>query len=216
MNDAILAAIPPGNHIGALSLAQLAAAVAGDAPTPGGGAVAAGVASLAAALVGMAGRYAARPAEQPVANAELVARADQLRIECLRLADDDARAYGRYVEAAALPRQPDPAGRTAAIHAALGAAADVPLQLGRLAAQIADFGEELTRSGNPNLRSDACTAALLADAVAASAAIFVSVNIRERRDDPRLLEARNHAAAAASAARRASALLDNTEERTTP
>jgi hypothetical protein len=49
--------------------------------------------------------------------------------------------------------------RTRAV--ALDAAADVPAELGGLAADVAAIGEKLAVAGNPNLRSDACAASLL-------------------------------------------------------
>jgi formiminotetrahydrofolate cyclodeaminase len=97
---------------------------------------------------------------------------------------------------------------------ALDAAADVPYALGRLAAEIAAAGEQLAASGNSHLRSDACTAALLASAVAASTAILVSENLRGRPDDPRAAEARRHATDAAAAAQRAVAPYCGLQDRT--
>jgi methenyltetrahydrofolate cyclohydrolase len=175
-------------------------AVADEAPTPGGGAVAGTVTALAAALAGMAGKYALRHAADSAKFAELVARAEALRAQATTLADDDAAAYGRYVEASRLPKEPDPEARHEAIRAALDAAADVPAALATVAAQVAEVGAELAASGNPRLRSDACTAALLAAATAGSAALLVRENLRARPDDPRSARAERCAARAASLA----------------
>jgi formiminotetrahydrofolate cyclodeaminase len=175
-------------------------AVAGEAPTPGGGAVAGTVTALAAALAGMAGRYALRHAADSAELAGLVARAEALRSQATTLADEDAAAYGRCVEAYRLPKEPDPEARREAIRAALDAAADVPAALASVAAQVAEVGAELAASGNPRLRSDACTAALLAAATAGSAALLVRENLRARPDDPRSVTAERRASRAASLA----------------
>ena len=88
-------------------------------------------------------------------------------------------------------------------HTSHDAAADVPADLGDLALDVAAIGEKLAVAGNPNLRSDACAASLLASAVASSAAILVEENLRGRAGDTRIMTARAHAAAAAACARRA-------------
>ena len=184
-------------------LGELLDAVASEEPVPGGGAVAGIGAALAAGLAAMAARYALRHDPDSALFKDLTSRADALRARAVALADADADAYGRYVAATQLPRDPDPGQRRAAIRAALDAAANVPADLGHLAADVAVLGEKLAVSGNPNLRSDACAASLLAAAVAGSAAILVEENLRGRPGDTRITMAREHAAAAAARARRA-------------
>jgi formiminotetrahydrofolate cyclodeaminase len=188
--------------IEAATVQELAGAVASDEPTPGGGAVAAVVAALAAALAAMAGRYSVQHATDPEPFRQIVERADAIRLRATVLADDDAIAYRRYVEASQLPRDPNPLLRARAVRAALGAAASVPLELARLAAEIATAGEELAASGNPNLRSDACAATLLAAAVGTSAAILVGENLKAELADPRVTDARRYSDKAAHAAER--------------
>jgi formiminotetrahydrofolate cyclodeaminase len=195
--------------LASVTLSQLIDDVARPEPTPGGGAVAAIVASLAGALAAMAGHYAVRRAPDVGELRDLVERASRLRSLTSALADEDAAAYARYVEALTLPRDPDPEVRARAVHVAADAAADVPLQIARAAREIAELGERLAVSGAPALRSDACTATLLASAVAASAAILVGENLRKRPEDPRVTEAGRCAAQAAMAARNVVAPFDH-------
>lgn len=185
-----------------MSVRELVDAVASDEPTPGGGAVSGTVAALAAGLAAMAGRYALRSEPSPGPFRELVDRAERAASRAASLADDDIAAYGQYVEASRLEREPDPEPRRQAVRAALDAAASVPLELAALAAELAGIGEHLAVSGRPQLRSDACTATLLASAVATSAAILVGENLRARPDDPRVSQAGRYATEAAAAARR--------------
>lgn len=189
--------------ISARHVGEFIDAVASEEPVPGGGAVSGVAAALAAGLGAMAARYALRHDPDSALFTDLTDRADAFRARALALADADADAYGRYVAATRLPRDPAPGQRRAAIRAALDAAANVPADLGRLAAEVAVIGEKLAVSGNPNLRSDACAASLLASAVAGSAAILVEENLRGRPGDARITTAREHAAAAAACARRA-------------
>jgi formiminotetrahydrofolate cyclodeaminase len=198
-----------------LSLAAITEAVDSDAPVPGGGAVAACTGALASALAGMAARFSARSAAPPGQFSALADQAAALRSRCLRLADDDARAYAGYVAAARMPREPDPQPRQQALRAALDHAAAVPLELAATAAELARLAGELTRSGSRRLRSDAATAALLAAAVAGSAAIFVAENVRGGPGDPRISQAHAAAAEAAAIAQHCAALASETPERRT-
>ncbi len=201
--------------LSALSLAAITEAVDSDAPVPGGGAVAACTGALASALAGMTARFSARSAAQPGQFSALADQATALRSRCLRLADDDARAYAGYVAAARMPREPDPQPRQQALRAALDHAAAVPLELAATAAELARLAGELTRSGSRRLRSDAATAALLAAAVAGSAAIFVAENVRGGPGDPRISQAHAAAAEAAAIAQHCAALASETPERRT-
>ncbi|MCI2422131.1 cyclodeaminase/cyclohydrolase family protein [Saccharopolyspora sp. K220] len=192
----------------------IAEAVASDAPTPGGGAVAGLAAALAAGLAAMVARYSA--AGGPFDPTAAAARADDLRRAAQRLADDDAHAYQRYLDAAALPKQPDTAGRRTAINAALDTAADVPLALAEIAAEIAGLGEQLAEAGNLRLHSDALIAAQLGGAVATSAAALVAENLRSRPDDSRTARGAELAATARAAAARVAGLPEITSPESTP
>jgi formiminotetrahydrofolate cyclodeaminase len=197
-----------------LPLAAIAEAVDSDAPVPGGGAVAACTGALASALAGMAARFSARSAAQPGQFSALADQAAALRSRCLQLADDDAKAYAAYVAAARMPREPDPQPRQQALRAARDEAAAVPLELSATAAEIARLAGELTLSGSERMQSDSATAALLAAAVASSAAIFVAENLRDNPADPRVGQARAAAGAATAIARQSTAgLTDQTPER---
>jgi methenyltetrahydrofolate cyclohydrolase len=201
--------------VASLPVGEFVDAVASDAPVPGGGGVSATVVALAAGLAAMAGRFACQNTSDPTFGA-LVERADALRTRALLLADDDAAAYGSYVEASRLPREPGPAIRVRAMHDALDASANVPYQLATLAAEVADIGEQLAVSGNPNLRSDACTATLLASAAAGSAAVLVSENLRKHPGDPRVVDSASSAAAARAAAERVLATFASSRKEGSP
>jgi methenyltetrahydrofolate cyclohydrolase len=80
----------------------------------------------------------------------------------------------------------------------MSAAAAAPMELPS-AAGLARLAGELALSGSER-RSDAATAALLAAAVASSAAIFVADDLRGSPADPRVGQARAAASAAAAIA----------------
>ena len=174
--------------------------VAARSPAPGGGGAAALTGALAAGLAAMAARFSA--AQLPDA-ADLAARADQLRHRAAELVDEDAQAYRRVLDALALPR--DAAGR-AQVREALQVAATKPQEMTQIAAQVAELAARLAVAGNPNLRGDSVTAALLAEASARSAAALVDINVTLGDLDREVsLRAARGVAAAHAAAQRATA-----------
>ena len=121
--------------------------------------------SLAAALSGMA----ARLSTGLLADAEgLLERAEALKERAAPLAQADAAAYGRVIEAR---REGDN------VKAALSAAADVPMEVAEIGAEAAEVAARLAEDGNPNLRGDALTAVMLAEAGTRAAVALVEINL---------------------------------------
>ena len=166
---------------------DLCATVAAETSAPGGGSVAAVVTGLAASLAAMAARFST---EQWEDAAGAVAQAEALRARALPLADDDAAAYESYLSALHLPKELEPRARDAAIGEALSRAADVPLAIAETALDVASLAAELSERGNPNLRGDAATAVLLAEAAARATANLVEINLATREGDERVERAR--------------------------
>jgi formiminotetrahydrofolate cyclodeaminase len=147
-----------------LRVAALLDAVAAREPAPGGGAVAALAAALAAGLVSMANRFSGTGAE----------RTEELRAAAAVLADADAAAYNDYLGAARAARV---SGDQAAARAALAAATDVPLAVLAVAAEVAQLGAAVAADGNQRLRGDATAAVLMASGAAEIAAVLVRENV---------------------------------------
>jgi formiminotetrahydrofolate cyclodeaminase len=156
--------------------------VASREPAPGGGASAAVAVALAAALTAMAARFSA----DHLADAETIAdRAEELRNRVMPLAQADAAAYGRVLDAYRTPR--DDEKRRRRIREALSEAADVPLSIAEVGVEVAGNAARLVEEGNPNLRGDAVTAAALAKAGVRAAATLVEINVSAGgADDDRL------------------------------
>lgn len=171
--------------------------VASREPAPGGGASAAVTVALAAALTAMAARLST---DHLAAAAGLAARADGLRGEVVLLARADAEAYGRVLDAQQAPRDVGEEGRRRRIREALTEAADVPLSIAGIGAEVASIAARLAEEGNPNLRGDAVTAAVLAGAGARASAALVEINVQAgAADDGRLSRAAELRATAAAA-----------------
>jgi formiminotetrahydrofolate cyclodeaminase len=176
--------------------------VAARTPAPGGGGTAAMAGAMAAGLVAMAARFSA--AQLPDAE-ELAGRADELRRRAAGLVDEDAVAYGRVLDAYALPRD-ETGQREQRVREALQRAAAVPEEMTEIAAQVAAMGSRLASEGNPNLRGDSVTAALLAEASARCAAALVDINVALGKLSSDLpVRAMRNLAAAQAAARQATA-----------
>ena len=166
--------------------------LAARTPAPGGGGAAAVTGAIAAGLVAMAARFSAT--RLPGAG-ELADEADGLRRRLAQLADMDARAYTAVLEAFRLPAED--AQREARRREALRGAALVPLEIAGIGARVAAMAAQVAEAGNPNLRGDAVTGAVLAAASARSAACLVDINVGLGGLDPGL--SRRAAQAAADA-----------------
>jgi formiminotetrahydrofolate cyclodeaminase len=156
-------------------------AVPARTPAPGGGAVAAVAASLAAGLTAMAARFAPDDWER---RAEVVGRAEELRTRVEPLADADAEAYGAFMT----ERTAENVERIVAI----------PFELAEIAAEVAELAALVATEGNPNVSGDAAAGADLAAAAASIGARLVRINARP--DDGRVEGARSLAERAARAA----------------
>jgi formiminotetrahydrofolate cyclodeaminase len=169
--------------------------VAARTPAPGGGVAAAVTGAMAAGLVAMAARFSAT--RLPGAG-ELADQADELRRRLDQLADMDARAYAAVLDAG---RQPgDDGQRRERMREALLGAAHVPLEIAGIGVEVAVMAARLAEAGNPNLRGDAVTGAVLAAASARSAACLVDINVRLGGLEPELSRRAAQAVADASAA----------------
>jgi formiminotetrahydrofolate cyclodeaminase len=169
--------------------------VARRQPAPGGGAVAAIAMSLAAGLVAMVARYS-----RDLDDADrLVETADRLREDVATLADDDAHAYGRVIEAYAAARD-NPGNQPDRISDALRGAAQVPLTVAEAGADICEVAARLAVEGKPDVRGDAMTALLLAEAATRTSAHLVTVNVEAAGDGEDLVERAVRSVAAAHAA----------------
>jgi methenyltetrahydrofolate cyclohydrolase len=110
-------------------------------------------------------------------GSETAERARELRARALELAQVELHAYEPVLEALRLPRdEPERAGR---VRAAQDAASEPPLEVARIAAELAELASELARTGNQNLAGDAIAGALLAEASAQAAARLVAINLNE-------------------------------------
>lgn len=155
--------------------------LASGAPAPGGGAVAAMHAAMAAGLVSMVCELTVgRPkyAEHEQTMRAVLAEASERRQEAIRLAEEDAEAFTGVTDAYRRPKGTDEekAARTEAIQEALARAAEVPLRTAALAGEILALAGRIRAGANVNVLSDVAVAAVSARAAMQAAAVNVAVN----------------------------------------
>jgi formiminotetrahydrofolate cyclodeaminase len=163
--------------------AALVERLASTDPAPGAGPSLAWTCAMSAALVEMVSAIALRKdPPDPSATAARRDRAAALRAHALELADQDVAAYS---EVLAVLRRRDEPGHGARLHAALSDAADPPLGIVEIAAEVTALAADAASEARGAVRGEAITAAVLAEAVVRAGFPLVDLNLAGARDDPR-------------------------------
>jgi len=156
-------------------------------PAPGGGSVSACVGALGAALVAMVcnltqGREKFADVETEIVA--LVGQADDARARLEQLLQDDTTAYNGVIAAFKMPKDTDEekAARKAAVQAGLVVAADVPLEICRVAVDVCRLAKVAAELGNPQAVTDAGIGAILGEAAVVGAALNVRINLGSIED----------------------------------
>jgi formiminotetrahydrofolate cyclodeaminase len=168
-----------------LTAAQVLDELAGPV-APGGGSALAFTVAMAAAVVRMAAHVSAGSWDEA---GGVAAQADALRARVAPLAQLDADVFDQALAvrdgAAALP----PEKRDWEIGKAFAAAAEPPLEIARVAADVAELAAAVAVSGEARVRPDAIAAATLAAAAARAAVTIVEANLTAVQGDARIDEA---------------------------
>ena len=140
-------------------------------PAPGGGSVSACVGALGAALTSMVcnltiGKEQFAAVEPQMK--EVLAASEAVRAQLQQLLQDDTTAYSGVLVAYRLPKDTDEqkAARHQAVQAGLIVAADVPLEICRVAVEVCRLAKVAADLGNANAVTDAGIGALLGEAAA--------------------------------------------------
>jgi len=179
-----------GETAGALEqpLGALLAEIAGEEPAPGGGSAAAVCTAMAAALVASVARLSRERWEGALA---VVAQAEQLRGRVALLVEMDARAFDQALRTLAERDEIAAPERDARLEQSLARAAELPLEIAEISADVAELAALASSHCNPEVRADGAAAAILAEAATRTAAGLVEVNLTMTGDDPRVGVARS-------------------------
>ena len=157
-------------------------------PAPGGGSVSACVGALGAALTAMVcnltiGKEKFAAVESQVRDLE--ANAQDARAKLEKLLQDDTVAYNGVIAAYRLPKETDEeqTARMAAVQAGLIVAANVPLDICRVAVEVCRLARTAAEIGNPAAVTDAGIGAILGEAAAQGGALNVRINLGSIEDE---------------------------------
>ena len=197
-------------HLSTTSLASYLDALAAATPAPGGGSAAGVAGAMGAALVEMVAglslaKSGAQGGEHSALQQAVLERARSARAELLQLADDDAVAYGAFMEALKLPKSSDDerTARTSAISTAAQRAAEVPLATLRAVVAVAEAARSILDKSLLAAASDLEVAARFARAAGESAAENVEANLPYIDDPQTRAEIASQTSAALTALHRA-------------
>ncbi len=153
------------------------------------------VGALGAALVSMnanltVGREKFADVDARVRTLLEASEATRLRLQ--ELLQDDTVAYNGVIAAYKLPKDApeEQAARSAAVQAGLIHAANVPLEICRVAVQVCRVAKDVAALGNPQAVTDAGIGAILGEAAVVGAALNVKINLGSIRDEAYVAAAR--------------------------
>ena len=170
-----------------LSFRQVVAVAASDAPTPGGGSIAALAGALGAAMTAMVGNLTVgRPKFKDVeAEVKEITGAAYFIINRLeKLVGDDMAAFAKFMEAYRLPKNTDEekAKREEQIQKGLKLATDTPMEIARTLLEALVITDKLSKIGNTMAISDAGVAAYLCEAALNGVLLTANINLPMIKD----------------------------------
>ena len=161
---------------------------AANKPAPGGGSVSACAGALGAALVSMVCNLTRGREKFADVEAEIVAiveASEAARHRLEQLLQEDTTAYNGVIAAYKMPKETaeDQAARSQAVQDGLIVAADVPLEICRVAVEVCRLARDAARMGNPQAVTDAGIGAILGEAAVVGAALNVRINLGSIKDE---------------------------------
>lgn len=170
------------SRLASLPVSEFAAALASDAPAPGGGSAAAAGGAMGAGLLAMVVRLTLGKERYKVAWEELAplaGRLDDARAKLLELVDEDTKAFDAVMAARRLPKETDAekAARKKALDEANVLATAVPMQTAFFAHEALKAAPAVLEKGNPNAGSDAWAGALATWGACLAALANVRINL---------------------------------------
>lgn len=169
-----------------MTVTELAAVTASDAPAPGGGSISALAGALAAALTGMVANLSQGSKFHDVKKEmeEIAEEMEHLRVQLLEAMQADTAAFSLYMDALSMPKgtEEEKVVRREAMQNGLKLAAVTPLQVARSIVPVFDLVETVIQKGNPNAVTDALVASMMARIGILGALFNVKVNLEAVQD----------------------------------
>ncbi|MFM9945071.1 MAG: glutamate formimidoyltransferase [Bacteroidia bacterium] len=170
-----------------MTCSDFADITASESTAPGGGSIAAYSGALGAALATMVANVSANKKgweDRWEYFSNIAEKGQALKVELLRLVDEDTNAFAGIMEAFKLPKtnEDEIRVRKTAIEAASLYATKIPLLTMKVAHKILEIAKEMIKNGNPNTLSDGA-AGVLCNKTAVQAAYYnVIINTKGLTD----------------------------------
>ncbi len=172
-----------GSQLVDMSLSEFSSETASESPAPGGGSVSAYCGTLGISLATMVANLSSHKRGWDDRWEEFstwAVKGESLRRQLLSLVDKDTAAFKKIMDAYGMPKgtEEEKNERSQAIADATKFAAQVPLEIAKLAHQSFDIIEAMVEKGNPNSITDAGVGALCARAAVKGAVMNVKINLK--------------------------------------
>lgn len=169
------------------SVSEFVHRTASEAPTPGGGSVAAAVGAMGAALGTMVANLSAHKRgwdDRWQEFSEWAEKGKAFHEELLQLVDEDTAAFDKVMEAFSLPKETreEQKRRDLAVEEATKGAIEIPFKVLERAFESMTVIKAMVETGNPASVSDAGVGALCARVAVRGALLNVKINARDLSD----------------------------------
>lgn len=170
-----------------LTISNFIDELSSDSMAPGGGSVSALSGALSAGLTSMVASltFGKKGYERSNKKMEDISiRAQELKVQLLRLVEADTEAFNSYISTLRLPKKSDNEifARSAAIEEAARTITQVPLDTLRLCRKVITLAETVLKKGNKNALSDAFVGISQANAAGEGAYLNIRINLPEVKD----------------------------------
>ncbi|QRN86537.1 cyclodeaminase/cyclohydrolase family protein [Clostridia bacterium] len=168
------------------SFAQILEESASNAPTPGGGSVAAMAGTFGAAMVSMVANLTKGEKFADVHDEidAILAEISQVMVELEKQVDDDMSVFGAFMDALKMPKSNDEekVKRTKALQDAYKKATLSPLEIADTCIKANELALRLAPIGNKSAISDVGVGAIIADASLKGVLLAVDINLPGIKD----------------------------------
>ena len=177
----------PVNRLVSMQLNQFTEEVASESPAPGGGSVAAYIASCGIALATMVANLSAHKRgwdDKTPEFSDWAEKGEFIRRKLILAVDADTEAFNKVMEAFGLPKesQDEKNIRSAAIQKAQIGAFEIPLSVMKIAYSGLEIARKMVEIGNPNSVTDAGVGANALLCGIYGAYLNVLINLKELKD----------------------------------
>ncbi|MEW6573055.1 MAG: cyclodeaminase/cyclohydrolase family protein [Bacillota bacterium] len=178
------------------SIRQFLKEAASNAPTPGGGSVAALCGALAASMASMVASLTVGKEKYAEVEPEMQAMLQKTAALIQRfeeLVAADIEAFSAFMSVYKLPKDTEEqkAERTRRMQEALVQATETPLSIAEACLEVLELAEQAALKGNKGAVSDAGVAAYLSEAALNAALLNVDINVPLIKNDSYVAEARS-------------------------